>query len=97
MWSCIIIGSETQLQRLIAGNILDGQTVLVSYAIDTGNTLSYDSLQTQFNAELSLARYYSLFLTYNDLRQSQDSGIESIRLNSGRLVERISSLSLNVS
>ncbi len=81
------IGSQTQLQRLIAGNILDGETVLVSYAIDTGNTLSYDSLQTQFNAELSLARYYSLFLTYNDLRQSQDSGIESIRLNSVRFFE----------
>jgi hypothetical protein len=82
-----VIGSQTQLRRLVAGNILDGQAVLVSYVFDPGGTFNYSILGTTFNADLALARYYNLFLRYNDRIQSLESGSPTIQLNSVRTVE----------
>lgn len=83
----IVIGSQTRLERLIAGNILDGQCVVINYAFDPGGTFTYSALGTNFNANLTLARYYNLYLRYGDRNQSLESGIPTTQLNSTRRIE----------
>ncbi len=86
-YELIVIGSQTQLRRLIAGNILEGQTVLVDYSFESRGTFKYSVLGSRFTAELEVARFYRLYLRYQDNRQTVQSGDPGVPLNSVRTVE----------
>ncbi len=79
-----VIGSTTEIQRLIGGSILDGQTVLVSYDYESGGSLKFDTLSQSVFATLDLFRYYRFSARYRDLDQSLRSGRPTTPLNSIR-------------
>jgi len=80
----IVIGSRTQIQRLATGNILDGQEVLVDYAFQTGGTAGYNRLSQNAQASLTLFRYYTAYVRYNDISYRLTSGAPTLPLNSLR-------------
>lgn len=71
----ITVGSETRLERLISGNIADGQTVLISYEYETGGTFDFDELKQSFNLRYSLDHRYNFWLLYSTSKQIHQSGI----------------------
>lgn len=77
----IVIGSRTQIQRLATGNILDGQEVLVDYAFQTGGSIAYNALNQNYQASLTLFRYYTVFTRYLDLDYRLTSGTPTLPLN----------------
>ncbi len=80
----IAIGAKTQIQRLVAGNILDGQEVLVDYAYQTGGSVAYATFDQNLQTNLALFRYYNLFARYRDVAQDVRSGVPTLPLNPGR-------------
>lgn len=81
------VGSSTTIERLITGSILDGQTVLVTYDVLAGGTVSYDTVSQSLSASVGLFRYLNLFLQYNDSSNKIKSGIATRPLNDLRRLE----------
>lgn len=81
------LGTQTQIERLIRGSILDGESVSVDYSIETGGTFSYTIVSQNLNVDFSFARYYKLFARYSDTAQSVVEGVPTNPLNSQRLLE----------
>ena len=48
-YTLTVVGLETRVQRLIGGNIVDGQEVLVDYSYDVGGTYAYAQTDQTFN------------------------------------------------
>jgi len=80
----IVIGSRTQIQRLATGTILDGQTVLVDYAFQTGGSAGFRYLSQSYLASLTLYRYYTVYTRYFDADYRLTSGAPTLPLNSSR-------------
>jgi hypothetical protein len=55
----VVVGSVTSVQRLVGGNIEDGQRVLVDYEYRTSGTAEFDTLTTSLGVNLNLLRYFS--------------------------------------
>jgi len=77
----IVIGTRTQIQRLATGNILDGQEVLVDYAFRTGGTITYNLFNQNYQASLTLYRYYTVFARYLDIDYRLTTGTPTLPLN----------------
>jgi hypothetical protein len=56
------VGAVTSIERIITGNILDGQTVLVSYDVSTGGTVEYRSIGQSLSVNLALLRWASIYV-----------------------------------
>lgn len=56
-----IVGTESRIQRLIGGRILDGEQVLVDYAYDVGGTYAYNQFDQTLNLNWNLSRYLSVY------------------------------------
>ncbi|MBD5803521.1 hypothetical protein AZOA_29610 [Azoarcus sp. Aa7] len=56
------VGDETRVQRLVGGNIVDGEPLLADYAYDTGGTFAHDVADQTANLNWRLSRYLSTFL-----------------------------------
>jgi hypothetical protein len=59
----VTIGDETGIERIISGNIFDGQTVLVDYDFRTGGTVEYQNQSKSLSTSLFLSPRLSFFLT----------------------------------
>ncbi len=81
-YQLVVIGARTEIRRLAGGNILSGQTVLVDYAFEVGGTFSFSSFSQNYQANLSLFKYYNLYVRYRDLDQTLRSGVPTVNLNS---------------
>jgi hypothetical protein len=66
----VVIGSVTSIQRLIDGNIFDGQTVLIDYQYQTSGTAKFDTFSSSIVASLNFLKYANASLRYslNDTR-----------------------------
>lgn len=60
-YQVLVVGTETRLQRLIGGRILEGETVLVDYDYDVGGTYAYRQLDQSVSLGWSLSRYVALY------------------------------------
>jgi len=76
------VGSTTQIQRLSAGNILDGQVVLLDYDYLTGGTFAYDLINNNAQLQWNMSNRYELYIRYNDSQQKLREGDPTIPLNS---------------
>lgn len=76
-----VVGSRTQVERLIGGNILDGQDVLVDYQYETGGTIEYDDVKQTYQASLDVLRYLKLYVRQYRVGQKVREGSSSIILN----------------
>ena len=54
----IVIGSVTSIQRLISGNIFDGQTVFVDYEYLTSGTAKFDTFSSSVSTSLSFLKFF---------------------------------------
>jgi hypothetical protein len=60
-------GSVTSIQRLIGGNIADGETVLVDYRYETSGTAEYDTLDSGITVSLSFLQNLDAYVRFNSL------------------------------
>jgi hypothetical protein len=81
-----VVGRQTQIELLDASDgcfvgtgsdPLSGdepEDILVDYAFESSGSLSFSTLSTSINANLNIWRYYNLYASFSDSRQSeQDS------------------------
>jgi hypothetical protein len=61
----VVVGSVTRIERLISGNILDGETVLVDYEYQTSGTAKFDTLRPGASISFAFPRFVSAALRYN--------------------------------
>ena len=80
------IGLRLRIQRLIGGNILDGQEVLTDYAYATGGNYAASQLDNTVNLSWALKSYLNVFLRYMDSAPHLDSGAPTSPLNPGRSI-----------
>jgi hypothetical protein len=77
----VTIGGETTIERIIDGNILDGQEVLVDYEIRTGGTVEYQNFSQGLSASLAWSTRASLFFSINNYVTDVLSGAATTPLN----------------
>jgi len=75
------IGLRLRVQRLIGGNILDGQEVLIDYAFATGGTYAASQFDNTVNFSWALKNYLNLFMRYLDSAPHLESGTPTSPLN----------------
>jgi hypothetical protein len=76
-----VIGSVTEIQRLIGGNIIDGQTVLVDYDYRSAGDVKFNSFNQNYFSNFKLFRFHDFFARYRRLDQSVKSGQPTTPLN----------------
>ncbi len=81
-YNIIVIGDQTLIERLITGNIADGQSILIDYSYQTGGTIKYDRLTQGLNLGLALGKHYNFFANVYDSEQKLKEGIPTTSLNS---------------
>ena len=75
------IGLKLSIQRLIGGNILDAQEVLVDYAYAAGGSYAATQLDNTVNLSWALKSYLNLFVRYLDSAPQLTSGTPTAPLN----------------
>jgi hypothetical protein len=83
-YALLVVGTETRIQRLIGGRILDGEQVLVDYTYDTGGTYSYRQLDQTLNLGWNISRNAGLFFRRLQSTPRLTSGLPSFPLNEVR-------------
>ena len=78
----IVIGTQTQVQRLAGGSIISGQPLVVDYSYQTGGTFEYANVNNNLQLEWSLSDFYNLYIRYKNNRQKLRQGAPNIPLNS---------------
>ena len=76
-----VLGLQTRLQRLVGGNILDGQNVLVDYTFDVGGTFAFNQTDHTLNVNWGLASYVNVYFRYLDSSPQLTSGAPTTPLN----------------
>ncbi len=76
-----ILGLDTRLQRLVGGNILDGEEVLVDYGYDVGGTFAYVQSDQSLNLNWSLRSLLNVYFRRFDSAPQLVSGTPSFPLN----------------
>lgn len=77
----VTIGSTTTIERIVTGNILDGQEVLVSYEYRAGGTAKYDTDNLSVSASFAFRKYANVYLQLSDSKNTVLSGINTVPLN----------------
>ncbi|MCX7148468.1 MAG: hypothetical protein NTY05_03500 [Rhodocyclales bacterium] len=76
-----IVGTETRLERLIGGRILDGEQLLVDYAYEVGGTYAYNQFDQTLNLNWSVSRYVNTYFRYFTSTPRLASGSPTFPLN----------------
>lgn len=76
-----VIGLETRIQRVLGGNILDGQEVLVDYSYDTGGTYAYTQTDQTLNLNWGYRNLVNVYYRYLDSVPHLTSGTPTFQLN----------------
>jgi len=77
-----VVGSQTQIQRLVNSNIADGQIVLVDYTYKTGGTFALDLSNNNYQIIWDPSRFYGMYVRYRESNQKLREGSSSNPLNS---------------
>jgi len=77
----VTVGSTTSIQRLIDGNIADGELVLVDYRYETGGTAEYDSLNSNISFSIGFFDHFNAFARFNKRDTEVLSGQLTVPLN----------------
>jgi len=83
----IVVGSTTSIQRLIDGNINDGETVLVDYTYETTGTVEFDTLNSGITVSLGFLNTLNAYVRYDDQDTRLRSGEFTNPINDGRSLE----------
>lgn len=80
-YQLLLVGTETRLQRLVGGRILDGEQVLADYTYDIGGTYAYQQLDQTLSLNWNLSRYGNAYLRYFTSAPRLASGAPTFPLN----------------
>jgi hypothetical protein len=80
----VTVGSSTSIQRLVGGNIADGQTVLLEYSYLTGGTVEFDTLSQNVTADIRFLDYFSVYTRLSNRNNNVIGGAPVIPLNDAR-------------
>ena len=83
----IVIGNVTSIQRLIGGNITDGESVAVDYSYESTGTVEFDTLGTNISANISFLETMNAYLRYDSRDTSLRSGEFSNPVNDRNSLE----------
>jgi hypothetical protein len=83
----VVVGSSTSVQRLVGGNIADGQTVLIDYSYLTGGTVKFDTLNQNYVVDIRFLNYFSAFVRLSDRDNNVIGGTPTIPLNAIQSVQ----------
>lgn len=81
-----VVGVNTRIQRLVGGNIVDGQEVLVDYDFDVGGTYAVNQFDNSADISWRISSIYSVYARWSDSSLRLQSGTPSSPLNPGRTV-----------
>jgi hypothetical protein len=76
-----VIGNTTRVQRLLSGNILDGEEVLVDYVFDVGGTYASSQFDQSLNLNWAVSNTLSVYLRVSDSAPTLRSGTPTAPLN----------------
>jgi hypothetical protein len=77
----VTIGGTTTIERIITGNIFDGQEVLVSYEFQTGGTTEYRNTRQGIGLGLAFTRFVSAYVNWFNVDNAVNSGSPTVPLN----------------
>jgi hypothetical protein len=77
----IVVGTETRLQRLSSGGILDGEEVLVDYSYDIGGSYASTQLDQTLSLNWNISRNLDSYLRWFDSSPEITSGVSTFPLN----------------
>ncbi len=80
----VTVGDVTSIERLVGGNIADGQTVLVSYDYRAGGTMNFDTAGQSYSINTRVFDYFNIYLLARDTKNRLRSGTPTTPLNSVR-------------
>jgi len=76
-----VVGSETRIERIASGDILDGETVLVSYLYDIGGTYATAQLDQTSSLNWNISRHLSSYIRWFKSSPKLTSGVSTYPLN----------------
>ena len=76
-----VVGTETRLQRLVGGNILDGEAVLVDYAYEVGGTYAYNQFDQSMSLSWNFLHYVNAYVRHYSSNPRLSSGLPTFPLN----------------
>ncbi|HEX5393249.1 MAG TPA: hypothetical protein VFW68_08210 [Rhodocyclaceae bacterium] len=76
-----VVGNQTRIQRLVAGLILDGESVQIDYRYDTGGTYSYRQTDQTAMLGWTYGRYFNASVRVQDSEPTLTSGNPTIPFN----------------
>ena len=80
-YTVTVVGVETRLQRVVGGNIVDGQTVLVDYQYAAGGTFSYRQRDQTLNVNWSYRGVLNTYFRHFESVPTLTSGLPTFPLN----------------
>lgn len=83
-YALTVIGTTTQLRRLITGNILEGEEVSVDYTVDTGGTFASKQLDQSIGFTWTVSRMLDVYVRYADSSPAVTSGVATTPLVSAQ-------------
>ncbi len=83
----VTVGSSTSIQRLVGGNIADGQNVLLEYSYLTGGTVKFDTLSQNYVADIRFLNYFGVFARLSNRNNNVVGGTPTIPLNDIRSIQ----------
>ncbi|MEW8118771.1 MAG: hypothetical protein AB2792_16540 [Candidatus Thiodiazotropha sp.] len=69
-----LVGVETRLERLLSGNIPDGETVTVDYSYETGGSFEYGLFRQSLGLGYSISKTYHFRLGYTKHEETLEAG-----------------------
>ncbi len=80
----VLVGTETRLQRLVGGAILDGEEVLVDYTYDLGGTYGSTQMDQTLAFNWNMGPHLESYLRWSDSTPAITSGLSTFPLNPSR-------------
>lgn len=79
-----IVGTQSRIQRIVTGDITDGQPILADYSVETGGTFDSTQLDQTLNLHWSWSNRFSAYVRWLDSSPSLNSGAPQFALNAVR-------------
>lgn len=79
-----VVGTQSRIQRIVTGDITDGQPVLADYSVETGGTFDSTQLDQTVNLHWSWSNRFSAYARWLDSSPRLSSGAPQFALNTVR-------------
>lgn len=76
-----VIGITTRIERVLSGNILDGEELLLDYSFDAGGTYANTQLDQSLNLNWAVSQMLNVYARFSDSSPKLVSGTPTAPLN----------------